>query len=180
MLIPFMVVQFCLSGVLLAADITLKLLGSWSSMQNAASFEVGYKATLLHKGFVTMGARTSSPLVFLLVLVEMALGVVGFWAQVTPVLFCNFFMDESMNPQTVGIPSYMFTLTAFESSVLHVLPSDVDPQVLSGTAYLITYSAGPVSLPHSAQVNWSTTVPVFLAGIYIQSGHKLAQMVVLF
>ena len=65
---------------------------SWSSMQNVASFEVGDKATLFHKGFVTMGKKTCPPLVFLLVLVEMALGVVGFWVLVTPVLFCSFFM----------------------------------------------------------------------------------------
>ena len=88
-------------------------------------------------------------------------------------------MGESMNPQRVGIRSYMLTLTAFESNVIHVLPSDVDLQVLIGTAYLITYSAGPVSLPHPAQDSWSTSVPVFLAGIYVESGHKLAQMVVL-
>ena len=52
-------------------------------MQEAAGFEVGDKATLLHKGFMTMGARTSPPLVFLLVLVEMALGVVefGHWSH---------------------------------------------------------------------------------------------------
>ena len=98
MLIPFMAAQFCPSGVLSAADITPKLLGSWSSMQDAASFGVGYRATLLCKGFVAMGARTSPLLVFLLVLVEMTLGVIGFWALVTPVLFCSFFMGKSMNP----------------------------------------------------------------------------------
>ena len=110
MLILFMAVQFCLSDVLPAANITFKLLGSWSSMQNVASFEVRDKATLLHEGFVTMGTRTRPPLVLLLVLVEMALCLVGFWALVTPVLFCSFFMGESMNLQRVGIPSYMLTL----------------------------------------------------------------------
>ena len=148
-------------------------------MQEAADFEVGDKATLLCKSFVTMGARTSPPLVLLLMLVEMTLGVIGFWALVTPVLFCSFFMGESMNPQRVSIPSNMITLTVFESNVFHMLPSDVDPQVLCGTAYLITYGAGSVSLPHSAQDSWSTTVPVFLAGIYVQNRHKLVQMVML-
>ena len=130
--------------------------------------------------FVTMGARTSSPLVFLVVLFEMALGVVGFWTLVTPVLFCSFFMGKGMNPQRVGILSNMIIFTTFESAIFHMLPSDVDNQGFSGAAYLITYSAGLVSLPHSAQDSWSTTVPVFLAGIYVQSGHKLAQMVMLF
>ena len=78
MLIPFVAAQFCLSGVFPVANITFKLLGSWSSMQDAAGFEVGDKATLLCKSFVTMGARTSPPLVLLLVLVEMTLGVIEF------------------------------------------------------------------------------------------------------
>ena len=73
----------------------------------------------------------------------------------------------------------MITFTAFESTVFHMLPSDVDPHILSGAAYLITCSESLVSLPHSAQDSWSTTVPVFLVGIYVQSGHMLAQMVVL-
>ena len=66
-------------------------------MQDAAGFEVGYKATLLCKGFMTMGAWTNPPLVLLLVLIKMALGVVGFWTLVTSVLFCSFFIGEGMN-----------------------------------------------------------------------------------
>ena len=93
MLILFVAVQFCLSGVFSAANIAFKFPGSCLSMQDVAGFMVGNKATLLCKIFVTMGARTSPLLMLLLVLIEMTLGVTGFWTLVTPVPFCSFFMS---------------------------------------------------------------------------------------
>ena len=71
----------------------------------------------------------------------------------------------------------MITLATFESTILHILPSDMDPQILCGAAHFITCSAGLVSLPHSAQDSLSATIPILFAGIYVQSGHKLTQMV---
>ena len=119
-------------------------------MQGVASLKMGHKTTLLHEGLMTMRTRTSPPHMLLLMLIQVALGVVRLWTLITPVFLGGLLMGEGMDSQRMGISSNVITFITLEPAVFHVLTPDMDLQVLGGAADLVAYGTGSVALSHPA------------------------------
>ena len=107
------------------------------------------QARLLGEGGPTMRARPKPALMLLLMLIQMAFGVVQMWTLIA-LEPQSWLVSGHVDSETIFVPCCKVALTTSQCRILQVLTSDVGLQNLSAAAHLPANGAGFVPLLNSA------------------------------